>query len=54
MRSKVTFSSWPFAALVAGVKIGAGSRLARSSPGGSSMPQARPLSRYSRKALPAS
>ncbi len=46
--SKVTFSSCPDSALVAGVKIGSGSRLARSRPEGSEMPQTFPDLTYSR------
>jgi hypothetical protein len=47
MRSKVTFSSCPTSALVAGVKIGSGSLLARTRPGGSGMPQTAPPATYS-------
>ena len=48
------FSSWsPISALVAGVKIGAGSFDAFCRPGGSGTPQTAPLSWYSFQPLPA-
>ena len=44
MRSNEMFSSWsPIAALVDGVKIGSGSRLASTRPSGSSMPHTAPV-----------
>ena len=53
-RSKSMFSSWsPISALVAGVKIGAGSFEAFFRPGGSGTPQTLPLSLYSFQPLPA-
>ena len=54
MRSNVMFSSCsPTSAFVAGVKIGAGSRLASCKPGGSGTPQTWPLCWYSFQPEPA-
>ena len=53
-RAKSMFSSWsPISALVAGVKIGAGSFDALLKPGGSITPHTAPLSWYSFQPLPA-
>jgi hypothetical protein len=43
MAAKSMFSSWPDAALVAGVKMTSGSRAACRSPGGSAIPQTAPV-----------
>ena len=51
--SSDTFSSWPVAALVAGVKIGVGSRSPSPSPRGSATPQTVPLRWYSVQPEPA-
>ena len=44
--------SWPEAAFVAGVKMGAGRRSDSRSPGGRTMPQIRPVSRYPSSPIP--
>ena len=52
--SKLMFSSWsPISALVAGVKMGAGSLEAFFRPAGSLTPQTSPLRWYSAQPLPA-
>ena len=44
-RASLMFSSWPLSALVAGVKIGSGSRSLSRRPDGSATPQTWPVAR---------